>query len=379
MYQASQSTYRTRFRPWPTMAFSTILLAVLLVLLAPFGQAQAQGVGRIFTIYGIPVDERAGSTAAARAAAIDRAQQRAFVMLMQKILDSDDLDRVTRPDAAQMRTLVRGFEVAGERSSATRYLGNFTVAFDPNKIRAYLARFGVPYSEIAPKPLVVLPVYWRGGAAYLWEGDNPWAMAWAKSDYRNRLMEYKLAQGGMRDELEMPVSAIREGLDEAQLKAFLARHHAADVLIAVVEETLDPDTRRPGVRFSFRQGFEGPYENGRIQATPGDSGDDLLARAADAIMTRLDARWREMTLIRSDEVSRLKVSVPAEKIETWVAVRERLGRVPIVRGIIVDHLRVPKSEITIRFVGGLDRLKLSLVQQELALNEGVGEWLLELE
>lgn len=348
---------------------------IALVLLAAFftGEVAAQSDNRaddrLFTAYGISVDVRAGSTAEARRQAIAEAERRGFDILLAKILPADDLALVPRPDAAALRFLLRGFEVANEKSSRTRYLADITIAFDGQRIKSYLRQIGVAFTEIAPKPVILLPVYKKAGGDMLWEENNPWKQAWIDGGARNRLVHYRFGIGDFADQAAVSTHAASFGVPPGRLKPFLDRNGGSDVLLAIAEMDQDPVSGHEEMRFRFRRGFDAPLESGRIQAMSGDDEEALLRRAAVAIMNRLDIRWRDITLISAGEVGAMSMVVAVEDIADWVSVRRKLSNIPIIQELTVNQLALPESEITISYIGGRDRLELSLAQEGLALQE----------
>ncbi len=356
-----------------------VVAAIALALLSPgivSAQPAAPASERLFTSFDIAVDRRARSAGEARALAIAEAEARAFRMLLDKIVDSDDLALVGMPGPGALRRLVRGFEVADERSSSTRYLARLTVTFEPEKIRAYLGRQRVPFSETIPRPLLVLPVLRRGGVYLLWEADNVWRRAWQDSDSRNRLMDLRFAGGGFADQLALRGHQAFRGSPTARLRDLAARYGADQTLVVLAETGRDARTGWPVVHFAYRQGAGGKFSRGQIRGAAGDSEEILLRRAANAVMTRMDLDWKARTLTHFGESRRLRVSLAVDRIEDWISFRDRLRKVPLVRTLTLERLALPVSRITIRYVGGTAQLRLALRQVDLRLEEIDDGWTL---
>ncbi len=150
--------------------FPAVLVAVFLAGPWPVGQAHAAATpGDIFTVADIPVDATANSALAAREAARIDGQRRAFGVLIERLTLAADRGRVPRLSDQQLTELVRDFEVANERSSAVRYLADYTFRFRPDEVRQVLRSAGIPFAETMSKPVTVLPVLRQGGATALWD------------------------------------------------------------------------------------------------------------------------------------------------------------------------------------------------------------------
>lgn len=340
--------------------------------------AQPAGLAseRLFTSFDIAVDRRAGTAAEARALAIAEAEERAFRILLEKIVSSDDMASIRMPGPRALRGLVRGFEVEDERSSTTRYLATFTITFAPEKIRAYLGRQRIAFSETVPRPLLVLPVLRWGGAYLLWEENNSWRRAWEDSDSKNRLMDFRFAAGGFTDRLTITGHLAFRGSPAGRLRDLAAEYGAEETLLVMAETSRDARTGLLIVRFAFRQGAGGKFTRGQIRGGAGEKVEALLRRAANAVMARLDLDWKSRTLTHFGESRRLRVALAVDRIEDWISFRERLEQVPLVRGFAVERLALPISQISIRYVGGMAQLQLALQQVDLELEEIGDGWTL---
>lgn len=368
-------------RAGATAVAATVLS--LLVWLLPPSAVDAQSTGpakpaseRLFTSFDIAVDRRARSAAEARGLAISDAEQRAFRMLLEKIVASDDVALIRMPGPRTLRGLLRGFEVEHERSSSTRYLASLTITFEPEKIRAFLARQKIPFSEAIPRPLLILPVWRRGGAYLLWEDSNIWRQAWEGADSKNRLMDLRFAGGGFTDQLALTGHQAFRGSPAVRLQDLAARYGAEETLVVVAENSGETSTGRPVVNFSFRQGWAGEFTSGQIIGGAGETEEALMRRAANAVMARLDLSWKARTLTHFGESRRLVAALAVDKIEDWISFRDRLKKVPLVRELTVERLALPVSMISIRYVGGMDQLQLALRQVDLNLREFGDDWLL---
>lgn len=362
---------------------ATVAIATVLLLLGGLtfgGASDAQSAGsaseRLFTSFDIAVDRRARTASEARRLAIAEAEKRAFRILLAKIVDGDDVGLIRMPGPRTLRGLLRGFEVANERSSPTRYLANLTITFEPEKIRAYLGRQKIPFSESIPRPLLVLPLLRRGGAYLLWEDSNLWRQAWDEADTGNRLMDLRLAEGGFADQLAIAGHQAFRGSPTARLSDLASRYGADDTLVVVAESGREAGSGRPVVYFSFRQGPEGDFEQGQIIGTANENEDSLMRRAANAIMTRLDLSWKARTLTRFGESRRLRAALAVDDIKDWISYRNRLKMVPLIRDLTVERLALPLSQVSIRYVGGTEQLQLALRQVDLNLQENGDGWTL---
>src|SRR5487761_1330121 len=205
---------------------------VCLVLMAVAAQAQTPStVASVYTVANVPVDATAASADAAREAARLQGERAAYNILMARLTQASDANRLPPVSDTALSDLIQGFEVANERHSAVRYLANYTFHFRPDAIRQLLRRAGVPFAETPSKPLVVLPVFDSGGTATLWEDPNPWRAVWNERNAPAGLVPLVMPFGGAEDIAAIDAKSAISG-DNAALVTIAKRYDDADVLVA---------------------------------------------------------------------------------------------------------------------------------------------------
>lgn len=98
--------------------------------------APAAALSDPYTVTGVQVDQAVSSAQAARDEALLAAERKAFDILKQQLAASGSADAgsLPTPSDAQLAKMVQNFEVAGEKVSARRYSGSFTIRFRPTTV-----------------------------------------------------------------------------------------------------------------------------------------------------------------------------------------------------------------------------------------------------
>jgi hypothetical protein len=94
-------------------------------------------------VNGVAVEATAATAAAARDMAIADGQRRAFMELIEHLAPGPDAAALAKLPDSEVIPLIAGFEVADERSSATRWRATLNFAFDQDAVRALLRERGV--------------------------------------------------------------------------------------------------------------------------------------------------------------------------------------------------------------------------------------------
>ncbi len=87
--------------------------------------------------------------------------------MMKKLTLPEDWASLPEVDDSTAQNAVRGFQVASEKTSSTRYIAEMIVSFQPEAVRRLLRNAGIPFGETQARPAVLLPVLrrsWRASA-----------------------------------------------------------------------------------------------------------------------------------------------------------------------------------------------------------------------
>ena len=132
-----------------------LLAAGLIGFLSFYSAAEDE----LYTVGSIKLDATAADSNTARSEAISEGQEQGLTLLLKKLTlpkDEAKLPSLTREEVAGY---VQDFEIFNERRSDQRYVAELKVRFKREEIRRLLVAAGVPFSEAASIPIVVLPVY----------------------------------------------------------------------------------------------------------------------------------------------------------------------------------------------------------------------------
>jgi len=326
----------------------------------------------LFTIYGIEVDVTATTAAQARRQAMADAQRQAFERLMDKLVASTAQQAVPPAGGSMLNRLVQSVDVFDERSSSTRYLARMDIAFNGDAVRGFLGDAGLAYTESRGGPFLLLPLFDTGVGLQL-TGAHPWRTAMGEAEPKNRLVAYRLPANDMK--ARRLLTARRTALaDPRDLSELADAYDMGEAVLARARRGIDPASGRAAVSYSLRTGrFLALEQSGEVIARAGETADELLIRAADAVLRRIDAAWKARTLIAGQDRDRLDTAVPLAGLADWLAVKDRLSRVALLRDIGIEEAGLPVTHLTLDYVGSLEQLRLALEQQRLSLRPAAAD------
>jgi hypothetical protein len=359
-----------------TAAALLVVVCVAALASVPKAASAQSAVSDVFAVT-VPVDAKAQSALAARELARTEGQRRAFRQLLERLTLPADRGRLPRVDDATLTAMVQDISVANERTSAVRYLAEYTYRFRPEEVRRRLRQANIPFAETPSKPVVLLPVLRRAGAPpALWDDPNPWRDAWGAERSSGGLVPAVLPQGDLADLGTVDAEKALAGNAKA-LGELAAKYGDGDPVVSAATArsdgdkivALDVSTTRYGAAAA------GPI-NQSFRANPGESEADFLARAVLSVKEGLGDAWKQQTMLRFGQESTLVVAVPLQDLGDWVAVRDRLNGVAAVRKAELVSLTKREARVELRFLGDPSQLRLALAQRDLVLAEGQPLWTL---
>lgn len=343
-----------------------VVTAVLVLFAAPGARAQA-GFDP-YAVQGVEIDVSAANTQAAKDQGLVEAQRQAFASLLERLTAAEDRARLPKADGVEY---VRDFTVEQERTTATRYIATLTVRFNAAAVKRLLQSAGIAVAETRARPVVVVPVFVaEDGRAVLWDDPNPWRAAWSAL-HGGGLVPLVLPLGDLGDVQTITPAQALAG-DALAMQSLGARWRTPDVLVAaatlrgkVVDVALHagPTTPKPFEALSYKQ-------------AEGETAEALLARAAKDVSRAVDTMHKQSVHAAGGDSGTLSALVPLSGLNQWLAVRDRLGRVPQVRRWELVSLARTEAAVILHVSGDSAQLGEALAKGGLTLAWHDGFWTL---
>lgn len=292
-----------------------------------------------FTVAGVPVDASADTAINAQIAATEQGQSRAAELLLERLtLDSARLNANLPPMTIETaRTLIRGQQIGNEKRSANRYLGDITVAFNPQRVKDYLAGNGLDMISTQSRSRLVIPIL-NGEAP---NAENGWTEEWARGGYTHALtpiMSNPEAAGlvSAQDAISGNINALQlAGAAAGVNQILIAQAVGDDFSYSVTLTDVAIDT---GVKTSL----------GTLSAAGPMDG---AARSVEM----LENNWKEASVNLAANAQTMIVSILYNSHEDWLRLQEAINGSAQITDARLDALTKDGAMMTLT-VGDLGRL-----------------------
>lgn len=347
------------------------------VVLVSFGfmTKAAMAAPDVFTVRGVKVDVTAENAVAAREKAFAEAQIVAFKALAQRLMDQSAAQDFTPPDVAVISPMLQDFEITDERLSAVEYIGTYTFRFDGPAVRRFFNMKGVSYSDVASRPVLILPFYQWGSRLVLWQENNPFLKAWSRNNPKGGLVPTVVPMGDIRDIGDIGDSQALT-YNPAGLRSIVERYGAGEgiILIATPETASEPsqagDAPAALSVMIYRTDRAMPEYVQTLKIIPdaGMNQDALYDKAVRETRAALQQEWKAQTTVNPAlGNTTIRASAKYSTMQQWVETRNAIRRIQGIGAMKILSVTPREAQIELEFAGDVTRLNIALEQQGIML------------
>ncbi len=349
------------------------VLALALVLLLP---EAAAAVDLTYTVSGIHVDATAASASAAQTIAIDQGRPRAWDVLFKRIAKQADWSKQPKLDAEALRRLSRGFTIANEKRSTTRYVADITYNFSPEAVAKVMATISPTYRLASnARRILLIPM------APNFDRTSPWTSAFSSPRFGASAVPFAVPTGDAPD-----VAALGrlqfDATNWADVEIVAARIHASEAVLALAIPLTQGGTsitdkmtgkvqiwlRRIGVAETpSKTSIDVPLIKNPAQTYP---------LAADAAVHAIEVMFQQKPPVDFGPRATLSADVHVDSLQQWTAMQNSFGLVANVLAVQVVAMDIGLVRINLTYQGSPDQLRDALAPVGIALSRDgdAGQW-----
>jgi hypothetical protein len=319
-----------------------------------------------FTVSNVHVDASGPSSTEAFNTALEQGRPRAWQILYKRLTRQQDWPRQPELDSAALVRISRGYTIANERRSTTRYVADVTYSFNPDAVARVLRDAGIAFTQGAARRILLVPM----SPTYQ---PGPWTQAFNTPAAKDSVVPFSLPADA--DNLkaldfenatwtDVAAAARRIGANEAALVEAAPGNGPASGKVTVTIRRLG-NGEAPS-----KTSLDVPL----VQTLPA-----TYSSAASAAIAAIEDIWKTRAAIDYSKGGKLNANVRIASLPQWVAIQNALAGVQNVTGVTVNAMDIGQAEITITYTGSPEQLHDVLADAGLALVRGQPDWSLAME
>ena len=325
---------------------------------------------KVFVIENVSVDETSTTALKAREKALETGQKSAWKKLLERMIFPEMVTKFADISYPELRSLIRGYEVTRERTSAVRYLADLNVTFNAYEVRQYFLNNNIEYAETPSAPVLVIPIFIQQGAASLWE-TNPWRDAWQNLPKQRGLVDILVPLGDLADIRDISAIQALRG-DQKRLRKIVERYHAKTVVVAKAFKRFGIKDNRPILEIIVTKIQSDHVEETIIDTIQGEIGDDvldLLGVGVTRVVNLVVDSWKEENAVTTGLLLRVPVVIPISGLNNWLGIKSQLDKIGILKRTNLRRLSKREAVLDLWVVGNITLLKNALRAKNLSLLE----------
>jgi len=338
---------------------SFVLFVLALLCVVPAG-AMAQD-NSLYSVSNVHVDATGASSTEALNAAIAQGRGKAFQIVYRRLTRQADWVKQPTLDPAGLLRISRGYNIANERRSTTRYVADVTYMFNPDAIGRLLRSSQIAFSQTQARRILVIPM--SPGVSH-----GPWAQALMAPAFRESQVPFTV----LAAEDDAALAGLNfESAGWNDVAAVAGKNRVSEVGLAqavYANGKMTVTIRRLG---AGEQPTKSSVEVPMLQ-TVGTT----YPAAAQAAVRTIEDMWKTRSVIDFSQRGRLAADVRIASLAQWGEMQSSLAQISNVTGVTVTAMTVNYARINLGYQGGIDQLREAVGDAGLSLTNRGGQWTL---
>ena len=162
---------------------------------------------------------------------IDEAFKKAFYRLLSQILNSTDIKKLKNVNMREIKTLVENFKIKNEIFRESKYYANFDVYFNKKKIKFFLEKKNLFYSNPKQISVLFLPIIIKQENFYLFN-DNIFYKYWLTNKDQSGLINYIMPLEDIDETLKLISS--QENLENLDIIEIAKKYNTENYILSLI-------------------------------------------------------------------------------------------------------------------------------------------------
>ena len=162
---------------------------------------------------------------------IDDAFKKAFYRLLSQILNSSDIKKLKNVNIKEIKTLVENFKIKNEIFRESKYYANFDVYFNKKKIKFFLEKKNLFYSNPKQISVLFLPIIIEQENLYLFN-ENIFYKYWLTNKDQSGLINYIMPLEDIDEILKL--ISFQENLENLDIIEIAKKYNTENYILSLI-------------------------------------------------------------------------------------------------------------------------------------------------
>ena len=293
-----------------------------------------------------------------------------YIQLMEKILLSKDMKKVSDLNFKQIKELVSYYQVIEEENTEKQNTIKFNIFFDKDKLHKLFFQRGILYSEIIQKELFILPILKKNDQLYVFN-NNFFYENWNKV-YSAKLIEFVLLLENI--EVIQEININKNSLLDLNIRNLFKEYTKKNLALILIEEI-----QKGNYKVYLRTNILGKKIDKNLEIEKSNlSKKDYEIKIIEEVSREIINFVKSQNLIDIRVPSFLNAKLSTSKVNNLVELNKRIKKIDSIDSIYVQEFNKKNVFLKIKYLGKLDKIMKQLEAQRIILKLIGDQWSLKL-
>ena len=263
---------------------------------------------------------------------IEKAFNRAFQILVSKIVVSKDFKSVENQNLKLIKSFVDSFSVVNEKFENNKYYGVFEINFNKNKILSFLRNKNVFHSRMIEKKILFIPVFINlENNTLLLFNENPFYKNWNDENENQFLLKYILQNEDLDD-----YKFIQERInfiENYDFKEIISKYELNDnfIIFIVLKDKVNFKTFSKFNINSIESNFKQEFKSFDFKD------EEKVIDLVKLMKIRYDDEWKKINLINSSIKLNIQLNLDSKNIILLEKIEKMLNEIELIEKYYISY------------------------------------------
>ena len=301
-----------------------------------------------------------------RAKYINKAFVDSFKILREKILLSQDINKLNNIKLEEIKTLINGFQVLEEKFHGDKYKGVFKIFYNDIKIKKLLGKKNISFSQPENITAVFFPVLIVGNETVDFN-DNFFYKNWLKIKIENEIINFVLPIEDIDDISK--VKKMKNNIQELEVGDLVNKYDIKNYVFLLMEY------EEKSLNTHIKTNFNNSKMSKNISYKINKITDKLiLTSTLKDLKTQITDIWKKQNIIDVSMPLRIRIKFKYKNIIDLDKLKNTFYKISIIDKFTLEELNINHAFFKIYYYGNPRKLKSELIKFNYQLKDDKGLW-----
>tara|TARA_Y100000590_G_scaffold397488_1_gene479072 strand:- start:182 stop:1279 length:1098 start_codon:yes stop_codon:yes gene_type:complete len=297
---------------------------------------------------------------------LNRAFLNSFEILMNKILLSKDVEKISNIELKEIKNLIYSFKILEESYSKDQYEGIFKVVYNDIKVKKFLGNKNISISQPENISAVFYPVLFTNGEIKNFN-ENFFYKQWLEIKVNNELINFILPVEDLEDISK--IIKMKNDIEDLNVQSLIFKYNIQNYAFVLM------DYQDSKLNIYLKTNFNNNKISKNITYEIKDINDEkILSSILKDLKLVITDLWKEENLINLLMPLSIKLNFEQIHLKDLNKLRETFYKISIIDNYTLEEFNINNSYFKIYYYGNPKKLKSELLKFGYRLKDDQGFW-----